>query len=135
MPSSNAVTTLQIVRTIKRGENGSINVSMGPLEADCAALFAWPDASLIQNAAQALHDIRHAGHGYDTRSRCEATKPCARLDDRRPGLFAVQRNGRTFGRSVAVRPHLAGNVALLHAVLRQPGIGSLDCAIDMGAAC
>src|ERR1700744_52264 len=73
MPSSNAVTTLQIVRTIKRGENGSINVSMGPLEADCAALFAWPDASLIQNAAQALHDIRHAGHGYDTRSRCEAT--------------------------------------------------------------
>jgi hypothetical protein len=32
------VTTLQIVRTIKRGENGSINVSMGPLEADSAVL-------------------------------------------------------------------------------------------------
>jgi hypothetical protein len=25
------VTTAQIVRTMKRGENGSINVSMGPL--------------------------------------------------------------------------------------------------------
>src|SRR5258707_8606152 len=123
MPSSNAVTTLQIVRTIKRGENGSINVSMGPLEANCAALFAWPDASLIQNAGQALHDIRHAGHGYDAGSRCEATKSIGeqtirRSNDRRPVIFAVQRNGRTFGRSVAVRPHLAGNVALLHAALR-----------------
>jgi hypothetical protein len=39
MPSSNAVTTPQIVRTMKRGENGSISVSMGPLWADYAVLF------------------------------------------------------------------------------------------------
>src|SRR6478672_478847 len=32
-PTSNAVTTAQIVRTMKRGENGSINVSMGPFQA------------------------------------------------------------------------------------------------------
>jgi hypothetical protein len=30
MPRSSAVTTEQIVRMMKRGENGSINVSMGP---------------------------------------------------------------------------------------------------------
>ena len=29
MPNSNAVTTAQIVSTMKRGENGSISVSMG----------------------------------------------------------------------------------------------------------
>jgi hypothetical protein len=48
------VTTAQIVRTMKRGENGSINVSMGPLEADSAVLFlvgCKPKSatSLIQN--------------------------------------------------------------------------------------
>jgi len=31
MPSSEAVTTAQIVSTMKRGENGSISVSMEPL--------------------------------------------------------------------------------------------------------
>src|ERR1700733_2424821 len=54
MPSSNTVTTAQIVRTMKRGENGSINVSMGPLAADSAVLFLVgrkpkSATSLIQN--------------------------------------------------------------------------------------
>jgi hypothetical protein len=31
MPSSNAVTTAQIVSTMKRGENGSSSVSIKPL--------------------------------------------------------------------------------------------------------
>jgi len=40
---------------------------------------------------------------------------------------AVQRTGR----SVAVRPHLAGNLALLQAMLGQPRVGRLDGAGDV----
>jgi len=34
-------------------------------------------------------------------------------------------------RSVAVQPHLVRNLALLQAVLRQPGVGGENGAVDM----
>src|SRR6266478_7888228 len=64
MPRSDAVTTAQIVRTMKRGENGSISVSMGP-----SGEFSRPflAASLAQLPEQPVHDIGGRGHRYDNR--------------------------------------------------------------------
>jgi hypothetical protein len=43
----------------------------------------------------------------------------------------VQRNRENTGVSVIVRPHRVGDIALLQAVLLDPGIGGLDRASDM----
>jgi hypothetical protein len=45
--------------------------------------------------------------------------------------FAVQRNGPLPSHSVAGQPHLVRNLALLQAVLGQPGVGGGNGPIDM----
>ena len=45
IPSSNAVTTAQIVSTMKRGENGSISVSMVPLQANIRPIMVVDPAA------------------------------------------------------------------------------------------
>src|SRR5579871_3688099 len=61
MPSSSAVTTEHIVRMMKRGENGSISVSMDSLGCFAGLFFV---------ASSGLLDSRYTiptstGHGYD----------------------------------------------------------------------
>src|SRR5437870_12190873 len=70
IPSSNAVTTAQIVRTMKRGENGSRIVSMEPLRRILLLLFLSV-AVYSNHQNNALHDISWRGHGYD---KASATK-------------------------------------------------------------
>src|SRR5579864_8033950 len=55
MPRSSAVTTEQIVRMMKRGENGSISVSMGPSDVFVGLLLSQTTK----------HSIGGDGHGYD----------------------------------------------------------------------
>src|SRR5437588_11715790 len=74
--SSNAVTTAQIVRTMKRGENGSSSVSMEPLRRILSLLFLL--AAVYSNYQNnALHDISRAGHGYDKASHAKLAKHSA----------------------------------------------------------
>src|SRR5712671_5415310 len=65
IPSSNAVTTAQIVRTTKRGENGSNNVSMESLRQHLAVLFL-SGAAYSNNQNNPVHDIRRKARGYDS---------------------------------------------------------------------
>jgi hypothetical protein len=58
------VTTAQIVRTMKRGENGSINVSMAP-SGKMFVLFGVP----VHIVAMTIHAIAPAGRRYDSRSQ------------------------------------------------------------------
>src|ERR1700730_2447553 len=134
IPSSNAVTTAQIVRTMKRGENGSSNVSMGPLKASCAVIILVA-RSLFQSCNNDVHDIWRTGHGYDNASRLRLPNSppinqYVTLLGHLPGchLIALQREVR---KSVAVRAQLVGNAALLEAALRKPGIGTFDGARDV----
>jgi hypothetical protein len=56
MQSKSAVTTAQIVNTMKRGENGSIKVSMAIPLGDFARLLLWEArcrAQAIRRGAQA----------------------------------------------------------------------------------
>src|SRR6478735_6081140 len=100
IPISNAVTTAQIVRTMKRGENGSSSVSIEP----SAKLFL-PAGSLVQPIRQA-----HTVYGPALADRFgRALLQCS---------VTVRHR-----RSVAVQPHLVRNLALLQPVLGQPGVG------------
>src|ERR1700726_2154234 len=53
---------------MKRGENGSSNVSMGPLKASGAVIILVA-RSLFQSCNNDVHDIWRTGHGYDNASR------------------------------------------------------------------
>src|SRR2546430_17730313 len=79
IPSSNAVTTAQIVSTMKRGENGSSSVSIKP----SAKLFL-PDDSLVQPLRQA-HTIYGPAIVDVTTGGTKITGSV--------GAFAVQRKG------------------------------------------
>src|ERR1700754_3090953 len=102
MPISSTVTTQQIVRMMKRGENGVISVSMespGAIRLPCCSFFQPTPMVLILRPKD---DNR-----YETQ------------------FVAVQR------RSMAVGAQLARNTALLQPALRQPGIGGPDCPRNM----
>src|ERR1700760_4641528 len=60
--SSSAVTTAQIVSTMKRGENGSISVSMGPPSDELAGHCRIR----ATEADYPAHAIALRGRGYDT---------------------------------------------------------------------
>src|ERR1700716_691217 len=103
MPISSTVTTQQIVRMMKRGENGVISVSMGPLGQCVAVLFF---------SAQSTPLVLMVRQNDD---RCYAAQ------------FLSQRSKA----SMAVRAQLVGNPTLLEPALRQPGVGGLDRPRDM----
>src|SRR6185437_3334767 len=66
MPSSKTVTTPQMVRMIKRGENGSSSVSMGLLELILRYYSFEPQFNPACKSP--VHDIGSGGHGHDSRS-------------------------------------------------------------------
>src|ERR1700739_846043 len=117
MPRSNTVTTPQIVRTMKRGENGSSNVSMGPSGKSCDFYYCRPrpnpkpEQSFTRYPAEQVMDmtalaIRLPDHPAQNQS-VAAKRPMPAI-----GPFAVQRRLASNG-SVPMRAHLLGNPAFL----------------------
>ena len=101
MPSSNAVTTAQIVRMMKRGENGSSNVSMGPLRQILPyySCRPQPDPAIRTN----LYTISGAPVTDMTAAPSRLANPPQRINPSGDGryardtLFAVQRNRPNLG--------------------------------------
>src|SRR5580693_225685 len=127
-----------MVRTMKRGENGSINVSMGSLKADRVVLFS----AVLFLVSRIGHDIRLNRHGYDSGRTLRGYRILRRRIN--PSLGARQRRLRMlfcsatnpryihiWNCSVTMRAHLVGNPALLQAIPGQPCIGAVDGALDM----
>src|SRR5580704_7140377 len=103
MPSSSPVTTAQIVRTMKRGENGSSSVSMVPLGQILPyySCRLQPDPTIRTMLYTISGDT---GRGYDKVSRTA---------DRRRGYRIIRRTiNPSRGRPI---PPLMGHFAL------QPG--------------